>query len=369
MNDFYEELGVSRDATPDEIKKAYRKLARKLHPDVNPSEEAAERFKNVSQAYEVLSNVDKRRQYDAGGMDGGFGGGFGGLGDIFETFFGAAGGASRGPVPRRRPGQNALISMEIDLEEAVFGGEREVQVDTAVVCPSCQGSCCAKGTKPQTCSGCGGQGQVQRLQRSLLGQVITAAACPQCSGHGTSITPCPECAGEGRIRTRRSLKLKVPAGVETGQRIHLPSQGEVGPGGGPAGDLFVEVREREHPKFTRRGDDLHCTLRIPMTTAALGSEIEIDTLDGVERVDIEPGTQPGSVSTLHSFGVERLRQGTRGDLHVHLEVDVPTKLDDEQAELLRTLAKLRGEERPEGKLTTTNQGMFSRLKDKFSGKA
>jgi molecular chaperone DnaJ len=372
VSDHYAVLGVSRDASPEDIKKAYRRLARQLHPDVNPGPEAAERFKEVSRAYDVLSNPDKRRSYDIGGdaatgPGAGFGAGFG-FSDIFETIFGGQA-AQRGPAPRQRPGQNALIRLEVELREAVFGSEREVQIDTAVVCPTCEGSCCRPGTSPRTCDVCGGRGQVQRMARSLLGQVMTTSACPGCGGYGTVIPePCLECSGEGRVRTRRSLRIRVPAGVDTGTRIQLAGQGEVGPAGGPPGDLYVEIVERPDETFTRRGDDLHCTLVVPMTSAALGATVELKTLDGTERVDIRPGTQTGEVHTLRSMGVEHLRSGGRGDLHVHIEVQTPTRLDDEQADLLRQLARLRGEEQAEGHLAISHGSVFSKLKDKLAGR-
>ncbi|MFD1719506.1 molecular chaperone DnaJ [Georgenia deserti] len=379
MNDYYEILGVSRQASAEEIKKAYRKLARTHHPDV-AGPEAAEKFKEIGRAYEVLSNPEKRQLYDMGGEAavngqaggagaGGFGGGFGGFNDIFETFFGAgAGGASRGPVPRARRGQDALLRLDIDLADAVFGSTKEVQVDSAVVCPTCQGTCCRPGTSPRTCEVCHGRGSVQRVTRSFLGQVMATTTCSACQGHGTVIPePCQDCAGEGRVRTRQTLTIEVPAGVETGTRIRMSGQGEVGPGGGPAGDLYVEIHEREHPVFVRRGDDLHCTLPVPMTAAALGTMTTLDTLDGEQEIDIAPGTQPEQVYTLRGLGVGHLQRPGRGDLHVHVEVQVPTRLDDRQRELLGELAELRGEERPEPRLAATGSGMFSRLREKFAG--
>jgi molecular chaperone DnaJ len=373
--DHYAALGVPRDASTEDVKKAYRKLARQLHPDVNP--DAGERFKEVSAAYEVLSNPDKRRVYDATGSSGGGfgGGGFPGgaqafdLGDLFGTFFGGGGGAARGPVSRAQPGQDALIRLEVDLAEAVFGAEREITVDTAVVCPTCNGNCAQPGTQVRACDVCHGQGQVQRAARSLLGQVLTTSPCPACGGYGTTIPdPCNECAGDGRVRRRRTLTIRVPAGVDTGTRIQLSGQGEVGPGGGPAGDLYVEVVQRPHDLFTRRGEDLHATMPVPMTAAALGTVLEMETLDGPREVEVRPGTQPAEVVTLRGLGAARLRSGGRGDLHVHVDVQVPKGLDDEQAELLRQLARLRGEERPEGRLSPASGGVFSRLKRGFSGR-
>jgi molecular chaperone DnaJ len=372
--DYYETLGVPRDATPEQIKKAYRKLARELHPDV-AGEAGEDKFKDVARAYEVLSNPEKRQQYDmgvdptapGGGAGGGFGAGFG-FQDIFETFFGG-GQAAQGPVPRARRGQDALVRMDVELAEAVFGAKRELQVDTAVVCSTCTGKGARPGTDLRTCEVCQGRGHVQRVARSFLGQVMTTAPCSACGGYGTVIPePCPDCAGEGRVRSRRTLTVNVPAGVDTGTRIKLTAQGEVGPGGGPAGDLYVEIREKPHETFVRRGDDLHCTLPVPMTAAALGTVLDLDTLDGAQEIDLRPGTQPGQVVVLKGLGVGHLHTGGRGDLHVHVEVQVPSALDDEQAALLRQLAALRGEERPEPRLAAAHPGVFSRLRDKLSGR-
>lgn len=374
MNDYYQTLGVPRDASPEQIKKAYRKLARELHPDV-AGEDAQGQFKDVARAYEVLSNPDKRRQYDlgvdpsasGGGMGGGFGQGFG-FQDIFETFFGG-GQSQSGPIPRARRGQDALLRVDVDLVEATFGAKREVTVDTAVVCATCGGSCAKPGSSPVTCEVCHGRGSVQRVARSFLGQVMTTAPCAACQGFGTQIPePCPECSGEGRVRSRRTLTVDIPAGVETGVRIKLPAQGETGPGGGPAGDLYVEIRERAHDTFVRRGDDLHCTLQVPMTAAALGTVLDLETLDGLQEIDLRPGTQPGQIIVLKGLGVGRLQSQSRGDLNVHVEVVVPTDLDEEQSELLRSLARMRDEERPDSRLSSVHPGVFSRLRDKLAGR-
>jgi molecular chaperone DnaJ len=371
VSDYYEVLGVARDATTEEIKKAYRRLARQMHPDVNPGPHAADRFKEVGRAYDVLSTPEKRQAYDLGvdpsASGGGFGPGFG-FSDIFETFFGGAAG-TRGPMSRQRRGQDALTHLEIDLTEAAFGSQRELQLETAVVCPACRGTCCQPGTSPRTCGVCRGRGQVQRVARSFLGQVMTTQPCAACHGFGTVIPdPCLECSGEGRVRHRRSLTIKVPAGVETGTRIQLPTQGEVGAGGGPPGDLYVEIVEAPHPVFTRSGDDVHCTVEVPMTAAALGATLVLQTLDGGHDLDIRPGAQSGEQTTLRGLGVTHLRGPGRGDFVVQLAVQTPTRLDEEQEQLLRQLATLRDEERPAGRLAPAHQGMFSKLRDRFAGR-
>lgn len=375
-NDYYATLGVARDATPEEIKRAYRRLARELHPDVNPDPETQERFKQVTAAYEVLSDPEKRQMYDlgadprspGGGSPFGAGGPGFGFGDIMDAFFGGTG--SRGPKPRVRRGQDALIRVTIDLADAAFGAVKEIQVDTALVCPTCTGTGTAAGYEPTECSMCRGRGEIQSVQRSFLGQVMTSRPCPQCQGYGTVIAhPCPECNAEGRVRTRRTLKVKIPAGIDDGTRIQLSGEGEVGPGGGPAGDLYVEVTTRPHPIFQRRGDDLHCSVALPMTAAALGTVLTLETLDGEQEVEISRGTQPGHVVTLKGLGIPHLRGTGRGDLLVHVDVQVPTKLDARQEELLRELSVARGEERVETTFERPEQpGLFSRLKDAFSAK-
>ena len=377
VRNYYAILGVSRTSSADEIKKAYRRLARELHPDLNPSAEAQERFKEVTAAYEVLSDPQKREMVDLGGDPlasggaAGAGGPFGGFADIMDAFFGGAtAGAGRGPRSRIRPGADALVHVELDLAEAAFGTTREIPLDTALVCKTCQGAGTAAGTHPETCQTCGGRGEVQSVQRSFIGQLVTSRPCPECRGVGTRIRhPCPDCAGEGRVRARRTVTVKVPPGVEDGMRLRLSGEGEVGPGGGPPGDLYVEIRERRHPVFTREGDDLHCEVALPMTAAALGTTVSLETLDGPETLTVQPGTQSGSVLTLRARGVPHLSRGVgRGDLHVHLDVETPDELDAEQQRLLRELAALRGEEKPEftvSTLTGNGGGLFSRLRDAF----
>jgi molecular chaperone DnaJ len=373
--DYYGVLGVARGATDTEIKRAYRKLARDLHPDVNPDPGAKERFQEVTRAYEALTDPEKRRIVDLGGDPfdnggggaGGFGGaGFGGLGDIMDAFFGGT--ATRGPRSRTRAGRDALIPIELELDETVFGAVKDLTVDTAVLCTTCTGSGAAPGTHATTCATCSGRGEVQSVQRSFLGQVVSSRPCPTCSGTGQVIPePCPQCAGDGRVRSRRTIQVKVPAGVEDGMRIRLTGQGEVGPGGGPAGDLYVEIHERPHPVFTRDGEDLHCRVTLPMTAAALGTTLSLKTLDGEEDLDIRPGTQSGSMLTLRAHGAPRLRATGRGNLVVHVEVTTPTRLDAEQEKLLRELAALRGEDQPESHREAQG-GLFSRVRDAFNGR-
>lgn len=379
--DYYATLGVGRDATPEELKKAYRKLARQFHPDVNDAPDASDKFKEVTIAYEVLSDPKKRSTFDRGGdpMSSG-GGGFGGQGqgfnfdDIMDAFFGQN--AQRGPKSRQQRGQDALLRLNIDLAEAAFGVTHEIKVDTAVTCTTCEGSGAANGSQPETCRTCHGHGDVQHVQRSLLGDIRTSRPCPTCRGFGTVIPdPCPECSGEGRVRSRRTISVTIPAGVDQGNRIQLTGEGEVGPGGGPAGDLYLEVNVARHDVFQRKGDQLFCQITLPMTAAALGTHLDLPTLESEapEFEDASPtvglnvtaGTQSGDTLTVKGYGVPRLRGSGRGDLKVQVVVETPTKVDEQQRDLLAQLAKLRDEEHPEALIDANHKGVFGKIKDAF----
>ena len=372
MSDLYKALGVERNASQDEIKKSYRKLARELHPDVNPDPKVQDRFKEITAAYEILSDPEKRSNYDRGGDNlAGFGGGFGGFSDIMDAFFGG-GGSPRGPRPRMRQGQDALIRVTIELHDACFGTTREIGVETAIICTKCGGDGCAAGTSPRTCDICKGRGEIQQVTRSFIGQVMTSRPCGTCQGFGTVIpSACSECAGDGRVRARRNLDVKIPAGVETGNRIQLSGQGEVGPGGGPAGDLYVEIIVSDHDQLVREGDDLHIAVSVPMTGAALGTSMRIQSLDGEIELEIKPGTQSGQIIPIRGKGMTKLRGGGRGDLYAHINVEIPTKLSRKQEELLKEFAAERGDSEKSNKVTSrkgdsdSDGGFFGKFRDAF----
>lgn len=368
--DYYGILGVDKGATDSEIKKAYRRLARKYHPDVNDTEEAAEKFREISLANEVLTDPEKRRIVDMGGdpmeQPQGFGGApTGGFGDIFEAFFG--GGGQRGPRSRVQPGADALLRTRISLEDAFLGVKKDVTVDTAIVCDACTGSGSKSGAKPVTCSHCHGQGSIQEVQRSFLGNVMTTRPCHVCQGTGEIIPdPCEKCGGDGRVRARKDLTVNIPAGIADGMRIRMAGRGEVGPGGGPAGDLYVEVNVAAHPMFIREGDNLHVTAKIPMLDAALGTELSIDGLDGNPIIITVPaGSQPGQQLHMTGAGMPVLRaEATHGDLIAHVDVQIPTNLDAHTRETLEKLRDHRGDEasvHSEGE----DGGFFSRLRNSF----
>lgn len=363
MSDHYEVLGVSRDASTDDIKKAYRRLARELHPDVNSAEDAQERFKLVTHAYEVLSDPVSRQNYDRGGHDFGGAGNFADFSDIFSTFFGG-GGSQRGPRSREERGQDALLRLEVDLAEVIFGVEKELEFDTAAICETCQGSCCTPGTAPVTCDICGGSGVITRQVRSLLGNVMTQAPCGSCRGFGTVIaTPCSTCQGHGRVRARRTVTIDVPAGVDSGVRLHLPGSGEVGPAGGPAGDLYVEIKVRHNDEFSRLKDDLLCTVDVSMVDAVLGTSFSFEALDGPVEVEVKPGAQSADVLVIKDRGIGHLRGSGRGDLRIALNIVTPTKLSGREKDLFQAFAAARKPQAP--KLASFQQGLFAKLRDRF----
>jgi molecular chaperone DnaJ len=346
--DLYQILEVERNATPDELKKAYRRLARQLHPDANPGNDAAEaRFKEVSQAYEILSDPERRANYDRFGSDVGAGGNpFGDAGsvqDIFDMFFGGMGGRTaqrRGP----QPGPDAEMSVDITLDDAAFGTNKEVTVTLPQRCADCGGSGAAPGSSPVPCVECAGLGEVRRVRNSILGQMMTTSICPRCQGQGSRIdSPCAGCRGEGRRNVETTFTIQIPAGIEDGSTMRLADRGPAGPRGGPNGRLFVHVRVAADERFERHGDDLHHEAHISFTQAALGATITVPTLRSHTQIEIEPGTANATVHRVRSEGVEHLHGRGRGDLFVHVVVDVPTELDEVEQDLLRQLAAHRDE--------------------------
>ncbi len=376
--DYYEVLGIPRDADIQQIKKAYRKMARELHPDVNCTDPACEeKFKEATEAYEVLSDSQKRSLYDAYGHDGlrrgaggqGFGG-FDGFGDIFQNIFdtfGGFGGAS--PFGSARPGgpapgEDVAVDVELTLEEAALGVEKEVSFRAHGVCVVCEGQGTSDPSSVKTCSECGGSGHVRTVRRTMLGQMVQTAVCLACQGRGQVISsPCEECSGAGRIVTQRIVSVQIPAGIDTGQRIRVSGRGGAGERGVRPGDLYVRVRVAEHESFTRRGDELLYYVDLTMTQAALGVTLSIPTLDGEERVEFVPATQPGDVVTLKGKGVQHLNGHGRGDQEILVNVLIPHDLDDDQR---RVLQEFEGSV-TEGQYGQRQEGVFHRLLNWLSG--
>ncbi len=360
--DYYELLGLTRAATDDEIKKAYRALARQLHPDATGGDPEAEtRFKEISVAYETLRDPERRRRYDTFGPEGeGAGAGF--VGDIFEAFFGGdlfGGRGRRGGRQQARRGADAEVVVDLELADAAMGTPVTVDADLAEGCGRCGGEGCEPGPTRSQCRTCGGAGEVRRVRRSMLGDVMTAQPCGACRGSGSEILePCTECRGAGLVLGSTAIELEIPAGIADGQRLRLQGRGHAAPGGGSPGDLYVGVRVQPHPVLERRGDDLAQELRISMTQAALGATATVESLEGPEVLEIPPGTQPGRVFKLRGRGVPSLQTGRRGDLLVEAVVEIPDRLSREEAEVLRQFAQLRGEEQDPAR----QDGLFSRIR-------
>jgi molecular chaperone DnaJ len=356
--DLYKILEVEPSASPDELKKSYRRLARQHHPDANPGDPAAEAsFKEVSQAYEILSDPERRANYDRFGSDAGPGNPFGAgsVQDIFDMFFGNISGRTQG---RRGPqaGPDAEVTVDITLDDAAFGATHEVSVTLPQRCSTCDGSGCAPGTSPVTCVECAGMGEVRRVRNSILGQMVTSSPCPRCNGAGSRIeSPCKDCRGEGRLNTATSMTIQIPAGVEDGSTMRLSDRGPAGPRGGPNGRLFVHLRVAPEDRFERLGDDLHHEAHVAFTQAALGTTIDVPTLRDTHTIEVAPGSANGTVHRIRHEGVEHLHGRGRGDLFIHLVVDVPTELDATTTDLLRQLAEHRGE-----KIHEHSGGLFSR---------
>ena len=348
--DYYADLGVAREASPDEIKSAFRRLARESHPDANPGDPAAEsRFRRIAEAYEVLSNPDRRRSYDRGEtLDfGDIFAGFGGFDDLIRSVFGDGGFfGNQGGRPVSNRGRDILAGVEVDLESAAFGGETEVSFRTKLACETCVGEGSAPGTSPVTCPTCGGAGTVRVARRGLLGTMMTLSPCTTCAGHGTIVSdPCPTCRGAGAIIGDRKVRVEIPAGVSDGTRLRLSARGEHPGRRGAAGDLHVEIRTRPSDTFTREGDNLVHRLKLGMAEAALGLKVEIPLLEGgTEPLEIPPGTQPATLFRMPGLGTAHLGRRGRGDLFVVAEVQIPIGLSREEEEALRTFARLRGEQ-------------------------
>jgi molecular chaperone DnaJ len=370
--DYYEVLGVDRNASAEEIKKAYRSLARKLHPDVNKAPDAEERFKEVKEAYDVLSDEQKRAQYDRyGHIDpnqgiggGGFSGAdFGGFGDIFDMFFG--GGSRRDPNAPQR-GSDLQYTMTIEFKEAVFGVEKDITIPRTETCDTCRGSGARPGTKPETCSVCRGTGQQEIVQNTPFGRIVNRRLCSQCGGTGRVVRDkCATCRGTGKVKRQRTIHVRIPAGVDEGAQIRLSGEGEAGSRGGPPGDLYIVIRVKPHEFFEREGDDIYCEVPLTFAQAALGDEIEVPTLTEKVKLRIPAGTQTGTYFRLKGKGVPRLRGMGQGDQHVKVTVVTPTNLTEEQKELLRQFAGLSQESAyvPGGQSET----LFERMKRAFRG--
>lgn len=368
--DYYEVLGVDRGVDEQELKRAYRKLAKKYHPDLNPNDDESEKkFKEVSEAYEVLSDKEKREQYDRFGHEGmnqggygGYSGGFGDFGDIFGDIFGDMFGGrrqkKRGPVK----GEDIQVGVRISFREAAFGVKKEISIKRDEPCDACDGTGAKPGTNKKTCPTCHGTGEVQQIHRTPLGQMVRVGVCPTCNGSGEIIDdPCNKCHGTGKTKKAKTFSVNIPAGVDTGSYIPMRGEGELGEKGGPRGDLYVYIEVEKDDVFEREGDDLRCDISVSFTQLALGAEIEVPTLEGKIKYKIEPGTQSGTVFRFKGKGIKGLRTGRNGNLYVRVVVEIPRKLSDREREILEELSAEFGEES-----THMKKGIFDKIKDKFS---
>jgi molecular chaperone DnaJ len=371
--DYYEVLGVDKGASKDEIKKAYRKLARKYHPDVNKEPDAEDKFKEAKEAYEVLSDDQKRAQYDQFGHAGASGQGFGGFGDggadfgggfgdIFDMFFG--GGARTRDPNAPRQGADLQYTVTLEFEEAIFGKEMDLTIPREEECETCSGTGAKPGSRPETCSHCHGSGQLNEEQNTPFGRVVNRRVCPTCSGKGQIIRDkCSNCHGEGRVKKHRKIHVSIPAGIDEGQQIRVAGKGEAGLNGGPAGDLYVVIRVKAHDYFEREGDHIYCDLPLTFTQAALGDEVEVPTVHGKVKLKIPAGTQSGKTFRLRGKGVANVRGRGQGDQHIQVRVVTPTKLTERQKELLREFNEIGGNDSTDEQDTN----FFQRFKKAFKG--
>ncbi|MEX2104417.1 MAG: molecular chaperone DnaJ [Bacilli bacterium] len=364
--DYYEVLGLSKDASEADIKKAYRTLARKYHPDVNKEPDAEQKFKEIKEAYDVLSDSGKRSQFDRFGHvdpNQGFGGGgadFGGFGDIFDMFFGGNGGGRRNPNAPQR-GADLQYTMAVEFKEAIFGKEVDIEIPRTESCDTCHGLGAKPGTHPETCTLCKGSGQQEVVQNTPFGRVVNRRVCQQCQGQGKIIKDkCSTCRGSGKIKKQRKIHIKVPAGIDDGTQLRVSGEGEAGTKGGPSGDLYVVIRVKSHDFFEREGDDIYCEVPLTFAQSALGDEIEVPTIDGRVKLKIPAGTQTDTFFRLKGKGVPRLRGVGQGDQHVKVVIVTPTKLTDKQKELLKEFGKLSGEDTHDNE-----KGFFEKMKKAF----
>ena len=365
---YYEILGVERNATDADIKRAFRKLAQQWHPDVNTDAAAGDKFKEINEAYQVLSDPKRRQIYDVvgtaglgdmGGAGTPFGEGFGGFGDLFDAFFAGMGGAAPGARRSRRPsGSDLRYDLRITFDEAVRGIEKEIDFDLLDKCLTCGGSGATPGSTPVTCTACGGRGEVRSVRQTMLGQMVNVTACTRCNGEGRVVdVPCQACRGDGRVQRHKKIRVTIPAGIDEGHQIRLSGEGEVGPRGGASGNLYVAVHVTPHALLRRDGTELYHELQMSIAQATLGTRVRIPTIEGDEEIEVRPGTQPGTEIRLRGRGVPHLRRpGSRGDLHVLVRVNVPTKLSKRQRQLLEELAAESGE-------VVLGGGFFDRMKD------